>query len=107
MRFEIYFPSRDKDGKELEAFKRFECFHKVHESLLKFFTGYTKIPAHGMYHGNDGKTVSEEIFVFVVYTLNEDKKGLQEYLKGLATDIKNELNQSAVIYTINNDSYFV
>jgi len=107
MKFEIYFPSKDKDGKDLEALKRFQSFHKIHETLIREFSGYTKIPAKGMYHGKDGKTVSEDIIIFLVYTSDMNKGNIKANIRELCQDLKNELHQASVMYTINNEVYFV
>ena len=98
MKFEIYFPSKDKDGQHLERVKRQFTMFKITQKILEDFEGYTLIQGIGV-----SGSITEKVDIITVYT----NEVTETYLKVLASIIKTELDQASVMFTINNEAYFV
>ena len=98
LRFKIYFPSQDKDGNSTDFS---ETMMKIQQKLIQDFGGFTMYEATGYWKGKE--IVVERVLIFEVYT----DEVTETYLRVLASTIKTELNQASVMFTINNEAYFV
>jgi len=98
MKFKIYFPSQDKDGNSTDFS---ETMMKIQQKLIQDFGGFTMYEATGYWKGKE--IVCERVLIFEVYT----DEVTETYLRVLASVIKTELNQASVMFTINNEAYFV
>lgn len=101
MKFKIYFPSKDKNGKQIPSSDHRNTLEWVQRKLIEDFGGFTLYHASGYWKGKD--IVIEDVLIFEVFT----DEVTETYLRTIASIIKKELNQDSVMFAINNMAYFV
>ena len=101
----IYIPSKDPNGRDLVAWKRFQVLKKIKRLMCDQFGGYTAYDAEGGW--KSGNTyIYEDITVIKCFYKSTGTEALQ-FVKVLAEYVKKKLGQEAVTVEQNGGIDFV
>jgi hypothetical protein len=101
----IYIPTKDPNGRNLVAWKRFQVLKKIKRLMCDQFRGYIAYDAEeGWKSGNT--YIYEDITVIKCFYEDSDEGALQ-FVKVLAEYVKKKLGQDAVVVEQNGGISFV
>lgn len=94
----IYLPNRDKNGDYIphESYSMTEA--TIMESLTDMYGGVTYTKAQGSYKTKGGSVIVEDTGLISVLMDNAERA--EAFMPTWAANIKDELNQETVLYTI-------
>lgn len=96
----LIIPSKTQSGVKLDLQQNIQTY-SIEMSTI--FGGCTSILGKGSYVMSSGVVMFEDVAILHSYT---DKTTFKDFIN-LALQVKKDLNQECVVYTINNVMYFI